>query len=344
VSSREDDPEDQPAAEAEAEVGEVDADGVPAARGSGDATWADGAGGAEAREAVEAGRQAAAVAQAEEQSAPVVPRVGGPAPRPPMLGQGLAAAVLAGLLALASSFGSVPLVVLLLALQVLLALGFLALVDAPAAGGAFPVVVGATVAADVVALTGDGSVSGLAGVTALALVASLFHQLARAKRSRVTESLADTLVAVVLMVAMACLLALRELDGGEEAVAVALAGAAGALAGGRLGDRIAPRPGLTLGATRGWPGLLLALGAGALAAAAVAGDGGAVAGRDGLLLGLAVAVAASAGDLTVDLGASELRAGWRDARRVASLRPVGLLLPFATVAPVAFVAGRLVLV
>lgn len=305
----------------------------------GGAQWADGTVPDAARASAEASRESAAAAEPEP-----VPRVGGPAPRPPMLVQGLLSAVLAGALALVAVPGSVPLLLALLVVQLLLGLGFLAVVDAPAAGGAFAVVAVSVVVADVVALNGDGSVSGLAGVAALALVASLFHQLARRGRSRVTESLADTLVAVVLLTGMACLIALRELDGGAEAVSVALAGAAGALAAGRIGDRVAPRPALAVGATRGWPGLLLALGAGALVASVVAGDGGSVAGRDGLLLGLVVAVAASAADLAVDLGAAELRAGWRDARRVAALRPVGLLLPFAAVGPVAFVAGRLVLV
>ena len=48
-------------------------------------------------------------------------------------------------------------------------------------------------------------------------------------------------------------------------------------------------------------------------------------------------------DLAVDLGAAELRAGWRDARRVAALRPTALLLPYALLGPVALLAGRLVL-
>ncbi len=310
---------------------------------TGGAEWSDGTG-PDDRATDEAVRQERAVAAAAAADAEPLPRVGGAAPRPPMIVQGVASAVLAGILTALAMPGGVPLLLVLLVLQLILALGFLALVDAPASGGIFAIAAAAALAADVVALTQDGRVSGLAGLTALALVASLGHQLVRRGRSRVTESLADTLVAVVLLTGMACLLALRQLEGGEEAVTVALAAAAGALAAGRLGDKVAPRPALAVGATRGWPGLLLALGAGALVASFVAGDDGFVAGRAGLLLGLVVAVAASAADLAVDLGAAELRAGWRDARRVAALRPVGLLLPFAAIGPVAFVAGRLVLV
>ena len=44
-----------------------------------------------------------------------------------------------------------------------------------------------------------------------------------------------------------------------------------------------------------------------------------------------------------NLGAAELRSGWRDARRVAALRPTALLLPYAVLGPVALLAGRLVL-
>ncbi|MCU1674023.1 MAG: conserved rane protein of unknown function [Frankiales bacterium] len=276
-------------------------------------------------------------------TAPATLRSSEPAQRPPVLTQGLGGAVICGVLALLSQAGHWPLAAGVLLLQLLLVLGFLALVDAPASGGAFLVAALATLAADGVVLAADGRVSGLAGVVGLAFVGALLHQLVRRKRTRVTESLADTLVAVVLAVAVVPVVALRMSGGGEEAVRVCLVAGAAALLAGRIGDRVLPRPALALGATRGWPGLLLGLGAGAAAAVAVAGDTGAVAGTRGALLGLAVAASAAAADLAVDLGAAELTAGRRDARRVSALRPVGLVLPVAALAPVAFVAGRLVL-
>lgn len=271
------------------------------------------------------------------------PRVGGPARRPPLLVQGAAGATLLLALAGLAVLGTWPLLAGVLALQLLLVLGFLALVDAPADGGAFVVAAGTAIAADAVVVTGNGTAGGLTGTTALAFVAALVHQLARRRRTRVTESLADTLVVVALVTAAATLLALRETTGGREALVVALVAGAASLLAGRVGDRIAPGPVVAVGASRGWPGLVLGLGAGVLAAALVGGDDGAVIGGDAALLGLAVAAAAVAGDLAVDLGGSELRAGWRDARRVAALRPVSLLLPAAVLAPVAYVAGRLVL-
>ncbi|GAC1445742.1 MAG: hypothetical protein NVSMB55_28300 [Mycobacteriales bacterium] len=227
--------------------------------------------------------------------------------------------------------------------QLVLVLSFLALVDAPGDGGAFLVAAVAAGAADAVVLTHHGRVSGLAGVIGLGLVASLVHQLTRRGRTRVTESLADTLVAVVLGVSAAALLALRMSSGGRQAVLICLAAGAAALLAGRIGDRVLRRPALALGAHRGWPGLILALGAGAAAAVGAAGRTGPIHGARGALLGLAIAATVAAGDLSVDLGAAELTGGRRDARRVSALTPAGLVLPFAALAPVAYIAGRLVL-
>jgi hypothetical protein len=266
-----------------------------------------------------------------------------PPRRLPLLLQGAGPAALALVLALAASFGTAPLVVGVLLVQVFLVLGVLALVDAPASGGAFVVAAGAMVASDAVVVVDDGGTRGLAGVVALALVAALLHQLTRKARSRVTESLADTLVVVTLSAAAACLLALRALQDGEQLVQIALVAAGACLLAGRVGDRLAARPMLAVGSTRGWPGLLLGLGAGVAAAVAVAGDQGAVVGTQAALFGLVCAATVAAADLAVDLGAAELRAGWRDARRVAALKPSGLLLPFALLGPISLVAGQLVL-
>ena len=273
-------------------------------------------------------------------------RATGPPRRPPMLVQGLWPAALAAALVGATVVGLLPLAIAVLGVQVFLVLGALALLDAPASGGAFLVATGTVLAADAVVLLDDGDITGLAGVTGLGLVASLLHQLLRKARSRVTESLADTLVVVVVAVAAACLLALRQVDGGEQVLLVSLAAAGCVLLAGRIGDRLAPQPMLAVGSTRGWPGLVLGLGAGVAAAVLVADSGlgdGNLPLRSAALLGLVVASTVATADLAVDLGAAELRAGWRDARRVAALRPTALLLPYAVVGPVALLAGRLVL-
>lgn len=259
--------------------------------------------------------------------------------RPPLLLQGLASAVVAAALLGLTEISTPALVVGTLVVQVLLGLGLLALVDAPAAGGVFAIGAAATGAADAVVLVDDGRVAGLAGVVALSLVAGLLHQLCRRRRSRVTESLAATLVLVVLSCSAACLPAALQLPHGALTVRCALAAAGCALLAGRLGDAVVRRPAVVVGAARGWPGLVLGLGAGVAGCAVVAG-GDLPVGR-AALLGLAAAAAVVTGDVLADLAAAELRPGGDDARRVAALRPVGLLLPFAVLGPVVLVAVRL---
>lgn len=274
----------------------------------------------------------------------------GPPRRPPMIVQGLWPALVAGGLALATVLGPLPLAVAVVGLQLFLVLGALALLDAPAAGGAFFVTTAAALAADAVVLIDDGRTSGLAGVIGLTLAASLLHQLVRSSRNRVTESLADTLLIAVAVVGASCLLALPQLLSGDTLLLVSLAAAAAALLVGRLGDAVAGHPVLAAGATRGWPGLAVELAAGTVAAI-VAGRLAADAGAATLdlpigsaaLIGLVVAATVATADLVVDLGAVELRRGWRDARRAAALRPTALLLPYALLGPVVLLAGRLVL-
>jgi len=271
--------------------------------------------------------------------------------------QGSASVLVALALLLCDLVSPLLLGAVVLALQVVLVLGLLALVDAPAAGGVFVVGVSAAVAADLAVLHDHGRLGALAGIVALSLVAALLHQLGRRARTRVTESLADTLFVVVLVCGCACLLAVRDL-GGARLAAIVLAAVGVSLLVGRLGDAFVARPAVTPAATRGWPGLVLALGLGVAVAALLGGDH--LSARAAALLGLAAAAAAAAGDVAVDLaavaphaavatgdvaaappGATALRAD--DGRRAAARRPVGLLLPFAAAGPVAYVAARLVL-
>ena len=271
-------------------------------------------------------------------------RVPGAPRRAPLVVQGLLPALAAALLAAAAVGGAWPLTAAVVALQVALVLAVLAVLGAPAARGAAVVAVAAALAADVVVVLDDGAVDRLSGVVGLALVVSLLHQLVRSGRSRVTESLADTLLAVVVSVAAACLLAVRHTDGGDALLLAALATAAGTLLAGRLTDRLLLRPVLAVGATRGWPGLVVGLLAG-LAAAVLVADltAGELSPSAAALLGLVVAVTVVTADLAVDLGAAELRPGRRDARRAAALQPTAALLPLAVLGPLVLLAGRLVL-
>jgi hypothetical protein len=145
------------------------------------------------------------------------------APRPPVLLQGLVSGLLgAGLLGLAV-LGDLPLLAGIVVVQLLVALGFLALVDAPASGGVFLLGAAATAGADLVVSLDDGKVGGLAGVVGLSLVGGLMHQLSRRERARVTESLADTFVVVTLTCSAVCLVAAQHHDGGTWPTRAALA-------------------------------------------------------------------------------------------------------------------------
>lgn len=259
------------------------------------------------------------------------------APRPSLLGQGLGGAVVGALLLGLAWLDADALLAGVAVVQLLALLGFLAVAEAPAPTGVFALGVLAAVAADVVVVVDGGSVEYLGAVIALSLVAGLLHQLLRRDRSRVTESLANTLVVVTLVTAAASLAAADRAPSGGWPTRAALAAAAAALLAGRVGDRVVHRPALAVGATRAWPGLVLGLGAG-VAAATVTASGHL--GR-APLVGLAAAGAVAAVDLLVDLAASELTPRVEDARRVAALRPTGLFLPYALVGPVVLTAVRL---
>lgn len=271
-------------------------------------------------------------------------RTSGTPHRLPLVGQGLAAAAVAGLLASATVAGGAALLVAVAVLQVGLVLAVLGVLGAPAAGGAAVVAVGAAAAADLVVALDDGRVDRVAAVVGLSLVAALLHQLLRRGRSRVTESLADTMLTVVVVTGAACLVALPLAGGGRGVLLLALAAAAAGLLAGRVVDRLLPRPVLAAGATRGWPGLLLGVAAGVVTAVLVRSPAATdLSTAAAALLGLAAVVSVVTADLAVDLGAAELRSGRRDARRLSALRPVAALLPYAVLGPVVLLAGRLVL-
>lgn len=252
--------------------------------------------------------------------------------RPPLLGQGLASGLLGAALLGLSLAHDWALLAGLVLVQLLAALGFLALVEAPASAGVFALVAAAGLAADAVVLANGDDVGGLAGVVALSLVAALLHQLMRKERSRVTESLADTFVGVVIVCSTVCLLAALRQEDGTWPTRAAIVAAAVALLAGRLGDAVLRTPALALGATRAWPGLLLALGTSVAASVLVAGDH--LTGGEAALVGLTAGTTVAAVDLVLDLAASELTPEPMDARRVASLRPVTTVLPYAVLGPV----------
>lgn len=272
------------------------------------------------------------------------------------------------LLAVAALGGPVPVALVVAVVQVLLVRAVLVLVEAPGNHGAVVVALGAALASDVLAVLDDGRLGGLAGIAGLSLVAALLHQLIRRDRAQVTESLADTLLAVVVVQALACLPALRAAPHGRELTLLVLAAAGAAVLVGRLADLAVPRLAVVAGSSRTWLGLLLPFAAAPGAGAALAGThDGAVSALGGALVGLAVAAALGTGDLAVELGGVEIRTGAAlppgaavpesaapaaDAalptepvapERRTALQRVAVVLPYALLAPVALLVGRLVL-
>ena len=225
------------------------------------------------------------------------------------------AVVCAGLMGLAAG-GLIPLIVGTALLQLFLVLGFLALVDAPAALGVFVLGVGAAVAADVTVHVQKGHVGGLAGVAALSLVAGMLLQLVRKQRDRVTESLADALVAVVLVCSAACLPAALQHPSGSPLVRAGLLAAGGAV----ILSRVATLLGLVA------------------AFLAVPEAGSHLSTAHALSVGVAAAATALTAALLVERSRGDVS---YDERRLVALRPVATLLPFAVVAPVLLVATRL---
>jgi len=246
------------------------------------------------------------------------------------LGHAVVPAVLAAGLAGLAAWDRSPLLAGVVVLQLLLVLSFLALVDAPAAVGVLVLGTAAAVASDVVVHVDDGRVGGLAGVVALAFVGGLLQQLTRRHRSRVTESLSDTLVVVVLVASAACLTAAVQAPDGDWLVPAGLLGAGAALVAGRLTQVLLPnRPSAAVAG---------ALVVGTLVTAALA-EGTT---RERWLLGLAVAATVALVDVVAALAAGELLEAPRDRRRLASLRPVTHLMPFALLGPLLLVSARLI--
>jgi hypothetical protein len=259
---------------------------------------------------------------------------------PPLLGQGIAGAVLAGSLLSLEAWGQWPLLIGVAVVQVLLALGVLALLDPPARSGILVVALASAMAADLVIVLDDRAIDGVAGVVGLALVAGLLHQLLRRQRQRVVESLAGEMVLVGLVCMTASLTAAPEGVDGAWPLRCGLAAAALTLLAGRVGDRFMPRPQIAEAATRAWPGLGLGLTAGVVGAVLM-GQGHLAPSRAALIGLVAVSVAAGI-DLALDLAATELApVDGHQIRRVAALRPVSVLLPFAALAPVILLVVRL---
>ncbi len=243
----------------------------------------------------------------------------------------------AGVLAGAVAFGHTTLGLVLLLVQGVVTLAWLALTDVDGAEGATVITVLAAAAADLLAVRHRGEdIAAVVTVVALAFVASMAFQLARPHRQRVVEALAGTVSAVVIVVFAAHLLA-TSAKSGRTVAATAVLAAAAALVAGRAGDLLLLRPLLVPTARRGWAGLVLGAAA-ATTVGAVAGAAWApLSAGSGAVVGAATGLAAAAADLAIDL----MRGDAIDERRAGALRPLAVLLPLVVAAPVAYAAARL---
>ena len=275
--------------------------------------------------------------------APVAPPAGAAASSAlHVFATGLGAAVVAGALAGLALLHIGALAAGVFAVQVVVALAWLAAVDVPGGGGAFVIVVIASGVMDGLVGTSHAPDIGRAsGVAAVAVIVSLLHQLARKPRVNVTVSFAGTIAAVCFALAAASYVALSVEKGGDVADVAALLGAGVALVIARLADLALPRPAAVPGSRRGVVGLLLGFGFAAFVGAVYGNSHHVLGAARGFRLSVVTAVIALVTDLAVD---GVLRgAPPADERARSGVPPLGILLPVVLAAPAAYVAGRILL-
>jgi hypothetical protein len=278
------------------------------------------------------------------------PSAPGPAPARVLVQLALLSALASGLLVIGAVSGRFVLAALLVPLQVLLLLSWLAALSAPGLVWSAAVAGGSAVAADFLLATGPNGVRRLAGTIGVALLVAmlvaLLRQLLRqpaGDAGGLVSALAATVSAVVVVCAMAVIVALRRSNVGEHAAEAGLVGTAGALFVARVVDaiRLRRKPGALRRRSVG--GLLVggavAVGLGAAVGAPASGLGV----GDGIALATSAAVVALAADIGLDLARRGLAPGPELDRVRAALLPLAVLLPVAVAVPAAYVTGRVLL-
>jgi hypothetical protein len=237
------------------------------------------------------------------------------------------------------------LVALMVPLQVLLVLAWLAALSTEGLLLAAVVVSGTAVIGDLLTATGPFGVRRLAGVTAIAFLVAMLQQLLRpGLRPAMTASLAASSGAIVLVTGLATLIALRRGTSGRDAALAALLATGLALVVARGIDALRLRLSQPGAQRRSVLGLAVA--------GAVAVGTGAVVGAvrdslgvgDAIALATAAAVVALAADIGLDIARAGLPPGAPETERVrAALLPLAVLLPVCVAAPAAYVTGRVLL-
>ncbi|MBV9292251.1 MAG: hypothetical protein JO222_07365 [Frankiales bacterium] len=266
---------------------------------------------------------------------------GGIAGRLPAGAIGIAAGLVAGALAGLTVAGVGALAAGLFAVQVVVALAWVAALDVRGGGGAFVIlvltsgVVDGVVAGDRTPDIGQG-----AGVIGAMVSLALLFQLARRPRVEVTVSFAGIVSGGALALAAASYAALAVESGGDRAVVCALLGCGVALAVGRVADLALPRPAVP-GSRRGIVGLVLGLGSAALVGWAAGSRSSVLTADAAARLAVITALVAVLADLAID--AALLASPGLDERARSAIPPLGILLPVVVAGPAAYVAGRILL-
>jgi hypothetical protein len=240
--------------------------------------------------------------------------------------------------------GRYVLVGVLIPVQMLLALVWLAVLSTPALWWSALYAVGTAVVADLLMATGPTGVRRLAGALGVALLLALALQvLRRDPRVALTASLTAGVTATTFAVGLAVLVALRRTGTGRDAALAALVGTGAAILVARSIDAWRTRRILPGGRRRSATAVVVAGGVALLAGAVI----GAVVGPLGVGDGVTLAAACAAVALACDVGLDLARAGLPDDRHAdrarAALLPLSVLLPVALAAPAAYVTGRLLL-
>lgn len=261
-------------------------------------------------------------------------------PRPPGhvsgIGAALAAAVVAGGVAVAANYGATPLLIAVGAAQGLLVLTWVFGTALPGRLGALVVGALAAAAADlIVSRWPHGELGTLVVVLGLAIPAMFIHQLTRGVvRTRVVESLSDIALLVVAVVAMAALIQLRHETLGTRMVETVAVAAGAALVAGHLVDLIWPVPRFDPAVRRGLLAVVIAAAVGAGVAYLRLHDTAEFASERSLYLGASVGAIVS----LFAIGAAFVQHGLPPSGRVASIaRPIaGVLVPIGLLAPLGY--------
>lgn len=255
---------------------------------------------------------------------------------------GLAGGVIAALLGWAGLIDDNLLVGGLVVVQLGLVASLLNVLGAPGRRGGMVIGAAAAIAADVVLAHRElRPAGGLMGVLALALIASVLHQLIRRPRRFVAASLAAEMSAVALVLCLACVRGLTSEAVGRAGLLTWTFTLAVSLPVGRFVDQKVSWLPLGPESQRGIFGLIAGIGSAVVVGGLVGNAHAELGVSNGELLAGVTALAAYVADATTVRAAADLQL--KDRKRVASLRPLAVLLPVAMAAPVAYIVGRVLL-